>query len=198
MRDPRRQLSVSILSAHAALRQGIAALLRELGQVQVIECHEYVHARTRKTDVAFVDLDAAPIDAMRLVQQLRVQLEDVYMVVMGSATRIAAAVDDSADAELESVHADANALRAAIARKPLRASAELARAHRLWAEVTPRQRDVLRWLAAGSDNPAISDHMRVTERAVKAHVSSLLALFGCANRTQLALLAQRAGLKPVR
>ena len=44
-------------------------------------------------------------------------------------------------------------------------------------------------LAAGRDNRSIAATMGVGERAIKAHVSSLLALFGLDNRTELALLA---------
>lgn len=172
-------------------------MLREaVDQVQVLECDDYLHPRARRSDITIVDLDHAPIDTQKLLQKLRAQLNHFYLVVVGSATRIAAAVDDSADAELEASHADREALLAVIRHAPPRASSELARAHRLWAEVTPRQREVLRWLATGLDNPGIAHRMRVGDRAVKAHVSALLAHFACSNRTQLALLAQRAGLRP--
>ena len=68
--------------------------------------------------------------------------------------------------------------------------------HRHWSRITDRQREVMRWLAIGLDNAAIGQKLRIGERAVKAHVSSLLGLFGLANRTQLALMADRAGLRP--
>jgi DNA-binding NarL/FixJ family response regulator len=55
----------------------------------------------------------------------------------------------------------------------------------------------MRWLAMGLDNAAIGEKLRIGERAVKAHISSLLALFSLTNRTQLALLADRAGLRPL-
>jgi DNA-binding NarL/FixJ family response regulator len=77
-------------------------------------------------------------------------------------------------------------------------SAEVLRQHRLWAAVTPRQRDVLRWLATGIDNQAIARKLRIGERSVKAHLSMLLENFGVSNRTQLALIANHAGLRPPR
>ena len=75
-------------------------------------------------------------------------------------------------------------------------SSELARAHKQWAHVTARQRDVLRWLAHGLDNPGIAAKLRVGTRAIKAHISALLAMFGLESRTQLALLAHAGGLMP--
>ena len=51
-------------------------------------------------------------------------------------------------------------------------------------------------LAAGLDNHAIARKLRIGDRAVKAHVTKLLDMFHLHNRTQLALLAQRAGLHP--
>ncbi len=62
--------------------------------------------------------------------------------------------------------------------------------------LTPRQRDVLRWLAVGSDNLKIAAELGVGERAVKLHVTSLLKRFALDNRTELALLAWRAGFRP--
>ena len=55
----------------------------------------------------------------------------------------------------------------------------------------------MRWLAQGLDNPGIGAKLRVGVRAIKAHISALLALFGFDSRTQLALVAHEAGLRPV-
>lgn len=162
----------------------------------MIECETYVPPRGKRIDVAIVDLESAPDDSLRLVRQLRMQLEGTYLAILGAPMRLAAAANGSADAELELSRADASVLRAVLATRPPPPSSELARAHRLWAEVTPRQREVLCWLAIGLDNPGIAERMRIGERAVKAHVSALLVLFGAANRTKLALIAHQAGLRP--
>jgi DNA-binding NarL/FixJ family response regulator len=188
--------TVCVLSAHATLRQGIAALVRPSG-VLVIESEDYL-LRTRRIDVAIVDLDHAPGDALDLIARLRVQLEGAFLVVLGSAVRLAASSDDSIDAQLETARTDASMLLGVLSRRAPRPSSELSRARRQWAEVTVRQREVLRHLAVGLDNQTIAVRLRVTERAIKAHVSTLLARFGSANRTQLALLASGAGLRPAR
>ena len=81
---------------------------------------------------------------------------------------------------------------------PRRASPEVTRLLRLWSRVTPRQRAVMANLAVGRDNRSIAHELGVGERAVKAHVSALLAMFGLDHRTELALMAAGAGLQPER
>jgi two-component system nitrate/nitrite response regulator NarL len=55
---------------------------------------------------------------------------------------------------------------------------------------------VLGHLSTGSDNLKIAAHLGISERAVKAHVSALLSVFSAENRTELAVLACRAGVRP--
>jgi two-component system nitrate/nitrite response regulator NarL len=62
--------------------------------------------------------------------------------------------------------------------------------------LSAREREVLTYLAAGVDNLKIATILRVSERTVKAHVSSLYRKLGQENRTQLALLARQRGVRP--
>jgi DNA-binding NarL/FixJ family response regulator len=57
--------------------------------------------------------------------------------------------------------------------------------------LTGREREVLALLADGRSNREIARLLRVSEKTVKAHVSSVLAKLGVADRTQAALLAVR-------
>jgi DNA-binding NarL/FixJ family response regulator len=57
--------------------------------------------------------------------------------------------------------------------------------------LTSREREVLAELARGRSNREIARALRISEKTVKAHVSSVLAKLGVQDRTQAALLAVR-------
>jgi len=62
--------------------------------------------------------------------------------------------------------------------------------------LSARERQVLSWVSAGADNGDIAQSLQITERTVKAHVSSLYRKLRQDNRTQLALLARQLGIRP--
>jgi two-component system, NarL family, nitrate/nitrite response regulator NarL len=62
--------------------------------------------------------------------------------------------------------------------------------------LTPREEEILRYVAVGADNLKIAALLDITERTVRAHVSSLYRKLGSENRTQLALLARNMGVAP--
>ena len=64
--------------------------------------------------------------------------------------------------------------------------------------LTERETEVLQLLARGKANKQIATSLHVTEKTVKAHVSSILAKLGVQSRTQAALYAVRAGLVSIR
>ena len=62
-------------------------------------------------------------------------------------------------------------------------------------ELTLREQQVLRGLAAGEANATIGCRLGLAEATVKKHVSALLVKLGAENRVQAALLAQGWGLR---
>ncbi|MGK3208686.1 response regulator [Amycolatopsis sp. MEPSY49] len=67
-------------------------------------------------------------------------------------------------------------------------NAELARL----ADLTQRERDVLRLVGEGLSNAEIADRLVVSLHTVKTHVSRMLTKTGCQSRAQAALLARHA------
>lgn len=66
----------------------------------------------------------------------------------------------------------------------------------LLSRLTPREREVLAYVARGDDNLKIAAQLDITERTVKAHMSNLYRKLGPENRAQLALLARQLGVRP--
>ncbi|WP_448187814.1 response regulator transcription factor [Azospirillum sp. sgz301742] len=62
--------------------------------------------------------------------------------------------------------------------------------------LTHRQREVLRLLLQGQSNKEIARSLGVLEGTVKVHLRTVMLRLGVRNRTQLALIAARAGLSP--
>jgi len=61
--------------------------------------------------------------------------------------------------------------------------------------LTPREREVLGFIAAGADNLRIATRLRITERTVKAHITSIYKKLGSENRAQLAVLGCQLGVQ---
>jgi DNA-binding NarL/FixJ family response regulator len=197
-----RKQTVAVLSDQALFREGLKELLHanrfgrvaEFGSIRAL----LEAARTRPPQIVIIDIDHEREDVVVILRALRRALLDSQILVIGSALRQAAAEGCPVDAEVETPAADARALVAAaeLGVRHRARSPEAQRLRRRWSAITPRQRDVLRWMSTGAGNGAIARKLRIGERAVKAHVSTLLETFGLDNRTQLSLLADHAGLRP--
>ncbi len=61
-------------------------------------------------------------------------------------------------------------------------------------ELTDRERQVLRLVGAGLANKAIARRLEISEKTVKAHLTSVFHRIGVSDRTQAALWAARHGL----
>jgi DNA-binding NarL/FixJ family response regulator len=63
--------------------------------------------------------------------------------------------------------------------------------------LTERELEVLECVTQGLANKEIAWRLRISEKTVKSHVSTILSKFGLVSRTQAALHATRTGLVPV-
>lgn len=204
---PVREPSIAILSDQNLFREGVVQLLQSQGFSRVSEhrrASELLHAlEDNPPRLVLVDMDHSADDPFALLRDLRTRAPRTTVVIIGTAPQVGAA-HGVVDGVVETPEANAQVLRAVVglaqmsehptALPPPSPEAQLQRQQ--WSMLTPRQRDVLGFLATGSDNLKIAANLGISERAVKAHVSALLSLFSAENRTELAVLACRAGLRP--
>jgi DNA-binding NarL/FixJ family response regulator len=55
-------------------------------------------------------------------------------------------------------------------------------------ELTPREQEILRLIAAGASNKEIAQQLYISEKTVKNHITSILSRLGLRDRTQAAIL----------
>ena len=59
--------------------------------------------------------------------------------------------------------------------------------------LTPREKEVLSLIAKGASNKEIAQELYISERTVKAHITSILSQLNLRDRTQAAILANQYG-----
>lgn len=60
--------------------------------------------------------------------------------------------------------------------------------------LTPREREILKWIVQGSSNKVIARNLNVTESTIKVHVQNVLRKLNLASRVQAAVYAVEHGL----
>jgi DNA-binding NarL/FixJ family response regulator len=210
-------ISVLIVDDHPVVRQGLRALLEVQDGIEVAgEAGDGGSALSlaaeHAPDVILLDLRLPGLDGIAVLGELQARGDATRVLVLTSATDPAsarAAVRSGAAGVLyKDVDPDAlvRAIRAVhdghLLLAPEAAGTLLRPAN--WASggldsLTNREREVLAELAKGRSNREIARTLHVSEKTVKAHVSSVLAKLGVQDRTQAALLAVRheaGGLRP--
>jgi two-component system nitrate/nitrite response regulator NarL len=62
--------------------------------------------------------------------------------------------------------------------------------------LSPRQFQIASLIAAGQQNKAISEHLHIDEKTVKAHLTAIFRKLGLSSRTQLALVISQSSASP--
>jgi len=201
-------ISVLIVDDHPVVRRGLRVLLEVQEGIEVAgEAGDgdtaLALAAEHTPDLILLDLKLPGMDGIAVLCALKARDSAARVLVLTSATEPALAslalrsgaagllykdVDpDALVRAIRSVH-DGHLLLAADAAGTLVQAA----GHQSGLDaLTSREREVLAELARGRSNREIARALRISEKTVKAHVSSVLAKLGVQDRTQAALLAVR-------
>jgi two-component system, NarL family, response regulator LiaR len=200
-------IRVLIADDHAVVRQGLRTFLDLQDDIEVVgeagDGEEALALIEQLTpDVALIDLVMPRMDGIEAIRRLRERAPDVRAIVLSSfvdddklfpAVRAGAAgylLKDVQPQELveaiRTVHGGGALLHPQVAARLLQDMAD--------DPLTPREHEVLALIGRGMPNKLIARELSLSEKTVKAHVSSILAKLGVTDRTQAALYAVREGL----
>lgn len=212
-------IRVVLVDDHAVVREGLARLVDGTADMEVVgtaadggEVLEMV--RRSRPDVVLMDLQMPGLDgvaATRAVVEAGLGAQVLVLTSFSDEERIVAALDAGAvgyllkDAEADDVLDGVRAVSRGESPIHPRAARALLGARRsgrrdgadgdVAAALTPREREVLSLVAAGLANKQIARRLGISDRTVKAHLTSVFARLGVEDRTQAALWAQRHGLR---
>jgi len=208
----RTSIRVVLVDDHAMIRAGLEQLLTGTDDIEVVGHAEdgeqaiEVVERT-KPDVVLMDLQMPRVDGVTAIRRIKAleldsEIDILVLTSFNDSERIVGALDAGAVGYLLKDTDPDEVLRGirAVARgespiDPKAARTLLgARAGSQPVQLTAREAEVLALVREGLANRQVARRLDISERTVKAHLTSAFARIGVSDRTQAALWAERNGL----
>jgi len=218
------KIQVIIISQQSLFRQGIEHSLSGVEDMAVTgtaKVNEEVLSTidVLPPDVALVDIDAPADSGLKLARKIRQRLTSVGVVVLTSnaddaqlfqALKAQAGAylskEVSADELIDTIRRVANGehpinetltARPKLAEQVLQQFQELtwrSEAEGFISPLTPREREILNYIAQGYLNKQIAAELDISEQTIKNHVTSILRKLNANARTEAVVVAIRQGL----
>ena len=211
-RDNSGVIRVFLLDDHEIVRRGIADLLGQDGDIEIVgESASALEAIRRipalRPDVAILDArlpDGSGIDVCRQVRSIDSSIQALILTSYDDDEALFAAImagaagyvlkqirgSDLLDA-VRRVSAGQSLLDPAVTARVLQRIRTGAEQPDELKSLTDQERRILEYVAQGMTNHQIAQEMFLADKTVKNYVSSMLAKLGLERRTQAAVLATR-------
>ncbi len=204
-------IRVVIADDHGVVRGGLTQLLGTLDDVELVGtaangAEAVALCSAEQPDVVLMDLEMPEMDGIEATRRIKEERPDVAVVILTSFSdreRILRALDAGAagyllkDAESDELARSIRAAARGDAPLDPKAARELLSARAPGSpleSLSPREREVLVMVTEGLPNKMIARRLSISEKTVKAHLTSVFRQIGVTDRTQAALWAQRHGL----
>ena len=207
-------IRIVLVDDHAVVRGGLAQLVEAAGDMEVVgtaadgsEALEVV--RATRPQVVLMDLQMPRMDGVAATRAILAESLGAEVVILTSYSdgeRIVAALDAGAvgyllkDADPEDILEGIRAVSRGESPLHPRAARELLSsrhagpAHDRGPQLTGRELEVLALVRQGLANKQIGRRLGISERTVKAHLTSIFQRLDVTDRTQAALWAERNGV----
>jgi DNA-binding NarL/FixJ family response regulator len=201
------KIRIVLADDHPLLRQGIAALLADQPDMELVAeaatGHEAIEQfRAHRPDIVLMDLQMPDMNGIDAMIAIRGEFSEARFIVLTTYTgdvQIVRALRGGARAYLlkSLLHRELldtiRAVHAGQKRIPPEVAAELAE-HATDDDLTPREVEVLRLIADGGANSMVAEQLAITEETVKAHVKNILSKLNANGRTHAVTIALKRGI----
>jgi DNA-binding NarL/FixJ family response regulator len=202
-----KQIRVLLIEDHFLARMALHSVLSGHSQIRIIGEASDGEAgiamyRQHRPDVVVLDLRLPRVSGFEVIIELRKEFSGARIVVLSNyrgsediyrAVRSGAMAYLTKDASGEELLNAIQNVDRGLRYLPLLALDRLAE-RMPSVELTPRESEVLACITQGRSNREIAEELRIAEKTVRIHVSSVLDKMGARDRTQATIYALQRGL----
>jgi DNA-binding NarL/FixJ family response regulator len=192
---------------HPLLREGIAAMLGSEADIAVVaEAANGTEAiekfRALRPDVTLMDIQMPLVNGLDAIVEIRKHFPDARIIVLTTYSgdaQVAKAFKAGASGYLlksmlrKELAETIRSVHAGHRRIPPEIAVGMAE-HYADDQLTAREIDILRQVAAGNANKMVADNLHISEETVKSHMRSILSKLGANDRTHAVTIAIKRGI----
>jgi DNA-binding NarL/FixJ family response regulator len=204
--DP-KLIRILTVDDHPLLRKGIAALVNAEPDMKLVaeasNGQEAIESfRVHRPDVTLMDIQMPGFNGIEAICEIHSEFPDARIIVLTTYTgdaQVLRALKAGARAYVLKGHVHRElletirAVHAGQKRIPPDIAAQLAE-HATDDELTSREIDVLRLIAAGNSNKLIADQLSIGEATVKSHVTNILSKLAANDRAHAVTIGLKRGI----